>query len=360
MVQALSMARLAQGQVSPNPAVGAVIVNNGEIVGQGYTRPPGSDHAEIVALKQAGERALGATLYVTLEPCCHVGRTPPCTEAIITAGISEVHYAMADPNPLVCGNGQKRLEQAGIKTVVGEHSAEAAEINEAFIKYITTKVPFVTVKLACSLDGKIATRTGDSKWITGEMARKQVHHMRYLSDAIITGANTIIMDDPSLTVRICERGGTMRRQPLRIIVDGLGRTPPTANIFSEPGKTMIVIGGGVNPEIRQSLAKTGAEILDLPSEFGVIDLRLLLKILGEREITNIMAEAGGTLLGSLFDNGLVDKVIAFIAPVIVGGRDAKQAVAGKGIAKLSDCPKLERVRVERLGEDIMVSGYMVR
>ncbi len=358
MAQALSLARLALGQVSPNPAVGAVIVKNGEIVGQGYTQPPGSDHAEIVALKQAGERSRGATLYITLEPCGHFGRTPPCSRSIIVAGIAEVHFAMIDPNPLVCGKGLQELEKAGIKTISGEHADEAAEINEAFIKYITTGMPFVTAKVACSLDGKIATRTGDSKWITGEAARKQVHHLRYLSDAILTGANTVIADDPALTVRLCQKGGTTHRQPLRVIVDGAGRTPPTARLFSEPGKTLVVLGSVLNSETKQALWKTGAEILELPSGSGVIDLRLLLQILGKRDIMSVLVESGGILLGSLFDSGLVDKVVAFVAPIIIGGRESKPAVAGEGAEKLSDCPRLKRVRVDKFGEDVMVSGYL--
>jgi diaminohydroxyphosphoribosylaminopyrimidine deaminase/5-amino-6-(5-phosphoribosylamino)uracil reductase len=358
MTQALSLARLALGQVSPNPAIGAVIVKNGEIVGQGYTQPPGSDHAEIVALKQAGERARGAMLYITLEPCCHFGRTPPCSKSIIAAGIAEVHFAMIDPNPLVCGRGQKELEQAGIKVISGEHAAEAAEVNEAFIKYITTGMPFVTAKFACSLDGKIATRTGDSKWITGDAARKQVHRLRYLSDAILTGANTVIMDDPALTVRLCEKGGTTRKQPLRVIVDGAGRTPPTAKVFSEPGKTVVVLGSMLNSGARQALLKTGAEILELPSDSGVIDLRLVLQILGKREITSVLVESGGILLGSLFDSGLVDKVVVFVAPMVIGGMEAKPAVAGEGAARLVDCPRLKKTKVERCGEDIMISGYL--
>jgi len=358
MAQALSLARLALGQVSPNPAVGAVIVKNGEIVGQGYTQPPGYDHAEIVALKQAGDKARGATLYISLEPCCHFGRTPPCSKSIIAAGIVEVHFAMIDPNPRVCGGGATELEEAGIKVMRGEHIDEAAEINEAFIKYITTGLPFVTVKVACSLDGRIATRTGDSKWITGEAARKQVHHLRYQSDAIMTGANTVIIDDPALTVRLCEKGGTTHKQPLRVIVDGKGRTPPTAKVFSEPGKTMVVLGSILDSGAKQALLKTGAEILELPSDSGLVDLRLLLQILGKREVTSVLVESGGILLGSLFDSGLVDKVIAFVAPVIIGGSGAKPAVAGEGVAKLSDCLRLEKVKVEKFGEDIMISGYL--
>lgn len=360
MSLALSLARLAQGQVSPNPAVGAVIVKNDVIIGQGYTQPPGGDHAEIVALKQAGEEARGATMYVTLEPHCHQGRTPPCTRAIIEAGISEVHFAIVDPNPRVAGKGQAALLEAGIKTYIGEHAAEAAELNEAFIKYITTGLPFITVKFAASLDGKIATRTGDSKWVTGEAARKQVQHIRYVSDAVMTGANTVIADDPHLTVRLAVKGGITHRQPLRIIIDGLGQTPPTARIFTEPGKTLVVTGNTMTFEIKNSLIKTGAELLELPCTAGVIDLRQLMKVLGERQITSVLVEGGGILLGSLFDSGLVDKVIAFLAPIIIGGEEARPSVAGKGIEQLSDCTKMKQIKVERVGDDIMVVGYMAK
>jgi diaminohydroxyphosphoribosylaminopyrimidine deaminase/5-amino-6-(5-phosphoribosylamino)uracil reductase len=227
MEVALSLAKLAQGQVSPNPAVGAVIIKDDVILSMGYTQPPGGDHAEIVALKQAGSEARGATMYVTLEPHCHQGRTPPCTKAIIQAGISEVHFAVIDPNPKVGGKGQAELQQAGLKMFVGEHAAEALELNEAFNKYITTGLPFVTVKFACSLDGKIATRSGDSKWITGEAARKQVQHIRYISDAVMTGANTVIADDPRLTVRLAVKGGITHKQPLRIVIGPhSSRCPP--------------------------------------------------------------------------------------------------------------------------------------
>jgi diaminohydroxyphosphoribosylaminopyrimidine deaminase/5-amino-6-(5-phosphoribosylamino)uracil reductase len=360
MALALSLAKLAQGQVSPNPAVGAVLVKNESVVGQGYTQPPGSDHAELVALKQAGREARGSTLYVTLEPCCHCGRTPPCTQSIINAGIKEVHFATIDPNPLVAGKGQAELEAAGIKTYTGECALEATRMNEAFIKYISTGLPFVTVKFACSLDGKIATRTGDSKWITGETARKQVQHIRYVSDAVMTGANTVIADDPRLTVRLAVKGGITHKQPLRIIVDGLGRTPPNARIFSEPGQTLLVLGKSVSPEYKISLAKTGADILELPSSKGVIDLKQLFRVLGQREITSVLVEAGGILTGSLFDNCLVDKVVAFLAPIIIGGQGARSAVSGTGIEKLTDCFRLKDTLIDKVGEDIMISGYVVK
>jgi diaminohydroxyphosphoribosylaminopyrimidine deaminase/5-amino-6-(5-phosphoribosylamino)uracil reductase len=359
MAQALSLARLALGQVSPNPAVGAVVVKEGVVLGQGYTQPPGSDHAEIVALKQAGEKARGGTLYVTLEPCCHYGRTPPCTQAVIAAGISEVQAATIDPNPRVSGKGKAELEQAGIRVYVGEHEEEAKEIIEAFARYITTGLPFATAKFAMSLDGKIATRTGDSRWITGEEARRYVHNLRYINDAIMAGVNTVLADDPLLTVRCCGgRGGSAKRQPLRVIVDSQGRTPLTARLFTEPGKILLAVGRRMPPEKKAAFAQTGAELLELPSSGGLVDLTSLLKALGERQITSVLVEGGGTLLGSLFDNGLVDKVVAFIAPVIIGGREAKMAVGGRGVEKLAEALKLERVRVESLGDDLMVSGYV--
>ncbi|MBN1862920.1 MAG: bifunctional diaminohydroxyphosphoribosylaminopyrimidine deaminase/5-amino-6-(5-phosphoribosylamino)uracil reductase RibD, partial [Dehalococcoidales bacterium] len=213
MAQALSLARLALGQVSPNPAVGAVVVRDGEVVGQGYTRPPGLDHAEKVALKQAGERAHGGVMYVTLEPCCHQGRTPPCTRAIIGAGIAEVHLANLDVNPQVSGKGKDELERAGIRVVVGECQAEASQLNEAYAKFITEGVPFVTVKFAMSLDGKIATRSGDSRWISGELSRKRVHNLRYIADAVMVGVGTVLADDPRLTARCCGKGGVLKKQP---------------------------------------------------------------------------------------------------------------------------------------------------
>ncbi|GAI72573.1 unnamed protein product, partial [marine sediment metagenome] len=286
MEQALSLAKLALGQVSPNPAVGAVVVKNDIVVGQGYTQPPGSWHAEVVALKQAGKETQGGVMYVTLEPCCHYGRTPPCTQAIIAAAIAEVHLAVLDANPLVSGRGKDELEKEGIKVYLGEHEEEAKKVNEAYTKFITTGMPFVTAKFAISLDGKIATRSGDSKWISGDEARKYVHNLRYTSDAIMAGVNTVLVDDPHLTARSCGgRGGTARKQPLRVIVDGKGRTPLTAQLFSEPGKTLLALGKFVTPEEKAAFAQVGAELLELPSEGGRVDLGKLLKALGEREIT---------------------------------------------------------------------------
>ena len=359
MEQALSLARLASGQVSPNPAVGALIVKGDVVVGQGYTQPPGSHHAEIVALNQAGEQAQGSRMYVTLEPCCHYGRTPPCTQAIIAAGVAEVHLAALDANPLVCGLGKDALEREGIKVYLGEQEEAAKEINEAYTKFVTEGIPFVTAKYAMSLDGKIATRSGDSKWISGEEARKYVHNLRSTVDAIMAGVNTVVADDPHLTIRFGGgKGGTARRQPLRVIVDGKGRTPLTANVFSEPGKTLLVLDKMVAPEEKTAFAQVGAELLELPATEGLVELEELLKALGEREVTSVLVEGGERLFGSLFDCSRVDKVITFIAPIIIGGKEAKTAVGGQGVDMVADSLKLERVRVERFGEDVMVSGYV--
>ena len=354
MERALSLAKLALGQASPNPAVGAVVVKKGEVVGQGYTQPPGSHHAEVLALKQAGGEVEGGIMYVTLEPCSHYGRTPPCTGAIISAGVSEVHMAMLDPNPIVSGRGQDELEKAGIKTSLGEHEEEAREVNEAYIKFITTGIPFVTVKFAVSLDGKIATKKGDSRWISGPESRKYVHCLRYTSDAIMAGVNTLLADNPHLTTRCSGgKGGVARKQPLRVIVDGNGRTPLDSRVFSEPGKTLLALGRKVRPEEKAAFAKAGAEVLESPTAEGAVDLEKLLKSLAEREITSVMVEGGGILLGSLFDRGLVDKVIA-------GGAGAKTAVAGDGVSEVAQSFHLERVRVGRLGDDLMVSGYVAK
>jgi diaminohydroxyphosphoribosylaminopyrimidine deaminase/5-amino-6-(5-phosphoribosylamino)uracil reductase len=359
MGQALSLARLALGQASPNPAVGAVVVKKGTVVGQGYTQPPGSHHAEVLALKQAGEAARGSVMYVTLEPCAHYGRTPPCTEAIIAAGIKRVHMAMLDPNPVVLGRGKDELEKRGIRTYLGEDEEKAREINEAYIKFITTGLPFVTVKFAMSLDGKIATRRGNSRWISGPESRKYVHCLRYTSDAIMAGANTVIADDPHLTTRCSGgRGGTARKQPLRVIVDGEGRTPLTARLFREPGETLLALGRAATDKEKKAFKQAGADIVELPAGGGMVDLARLLEELGRREITSVIVEGGGILLGSLFDQGLVDKVIAFIAPVIIGGAEAKTAVAGSGVEQVAESFRLERLQVARLGDDLMVSGYV--
>ena len=361
MEQALKLARLALGEVSPNPAVGAVIVLGDEIVGEGFTQPPGGDHAEIVALKQAAEKSRGAALYVTLEPCSHFGRTPPCTRAIIAAGIREVHIATLDDNPVVFGQGKADLEAAGIQVHVGEHREATRELNEAYFKYINTGLPFVTAKYAMSLDGKIATRTGDSKWISSEDSRHFSHTLRHASDAIMAGVGTVIADDPHLTARGCAgRGGTSHKQPLRVIVDSTGKTPLESCLFAEPGKTLMALGGGVTDSRIEAYGKLGAETGKFPGAENRVDLSALLKYLGERQVTSILVEGGGTLLGSLFDAGLVDKVIAIIAPIVIGGTAAKTPVAGVGVEKIAQAYRLENVRISHFDGDTVISGYVVR
>ncbi len=362
MGYALSLAELALGYTSPNPAVGAVVVKDGAVVGLGHTQSPGSAHAEVVALQQAGDRSRGATIYVTLEPCCHYGRTPPCTQAIIDAGITKVHAALVDPNPLVSGKGIKQLREAGIEVVVGEYEDKARELNEGYIKFITTGLPFVVAKFAMSLDGKIATRGGDSKWISNDDARSYVHRLRHIVDAIMVGANTVINDNPRLSARGCGsgsgKGGTARIQPLRVIVDGKGRVPSVAQIFSEPGKTLIATGKPLRAKKKEELVKAGAEVVELTADNGIIDLKDLFQVLGKRQVTSVLVEGGSRLFGFLFDCGLVDKVLAFVAPIIIGGEEAKSVVGGVGVATIVEASSLHNVKVTNFGNDILVSGYL--
>ena len=357
MRRALELAALARGRTTPNPMVGAVVVRAGQGVGEGYHHQAGTPHAEIHALQAAGDQACGAILYVNLEPCNHYGRTPPCTEALIAAGLAEVHMAMLDPNPLVNGQGRARLEAAGIRTVVGECEAAARELNEAFCTYIQTGRPFVIAKFAASLDGKIATRTGESRWITGESARQQGHELRDTVDAILVGVATVIADDPLLTTRL---PGRDVRHPLRIILDSQGRIPEDARVLDPalPAKTLLATTSALPANRRQSLESRGVELLSLPADdHGRADLSALLAALGQRQITSLLVEGGGTVLESFFRARLVDKVVVFLAPLLIGGREAPGALSGEGIAHLADATRLERVRVEHVGEDLLVTGY---
>lgn len=357
MRRALELAARARGRTSPNPMVGAVVVRQGQVVGEGYHQRAGTPHAEVHALREAGELARGATLYVSLEPCNHHGRTPPCTEALIAAGVAEVRMAMLDPNPIVNGGGRARLEAAGVRTVVGECEAEARELNEVFLTYITAGRPFVIAKFGASLDGKIATRTGESRWITGEVARQRAHEVRDTVDAILVGATTVVVDNPLLTTRL---PGRDVRHPLRVVLDSRGRAPLEAHVFDPnlPGKTLLATTAAFPAERRPALEGRGVEVLSLPSdEHGRVDLGALVRALGQRQVTSLLVEGGGTVLEACFRARLVDKVLAFLSPVIIGGREAPSAVSGEGIARLADAPHLERVRVEWVGEDLLVSGY---
>lgn len=355
MQRALGLARRALGWVSPNPAVGAVLVKDGVVVGEGWTQPPGQAHAEIVALRQAGPRAVGATLYVTLEPCDHYGRTPPCSLAIIQAGVAEVHASMLDPNPLVAGKGLDRLRAAGIAVHLGQGEQEAREIMEAYLKWIVTRVPFVTAKFAMSLDGKIATTSGDSRWITGEESRSYVHELRAASDAILVGVNTVLADDPQLTARD-ERGQALPHQPLRVVLDSHARTPPTARMLKQAGKTLVAVARP-DPSRALALAGAGAEVEPVPAEDGTVAVGELLRRLGQRQVTSVLVEGGGTVLGTLFDQRLVDKVVAFVAPIIIGGKRSPSPVAGAGVERIADALRLKHVRVRQFGQDVAIIGY---
>ena len=356
MKRALSLARQATGRTSPNPPVGAVLVKDGVVVGEGFTLAPGQMHAEAVALNIAGEGANGASLFVTLEPCSIQGRTPPCTDAIIAAGVSEVHLATKDPNPRVNGSGMAELEAAGIKVYQGEEKDEAREIYEAFAKFINTGIPFVTVKYAMTLDGKIATFTGDSRWVSGPEARNHVHEMRRTCDAILVGVNTVLNDDPQLTVRDAA-GAPESRQPLRVVLDSRARTSPEARLLKEPGQTLIAVT--VPPESRvKTLVDKGAEVLHLPATGdGLVDPNAVLEALGARGVVSVLVEGGAAVIGTLFDLKLVDKVMAFIAPSVIGGRSSPSPVGGKGVGLMSNATNIRQTRLEHMGEDILVTGY---
>ena len=356
MDRALELARGVLGTTSPNPAVGCAIVKDGAVIGEGATQPPGGSHAEIEALNAAGGGARGATMYVTLEPCSHFGRTPPCVDAIVEAGVATVHVAARDPNPSVAGRGIERLRAAGVQVVEGEREPEAKRLNEAFMKWIVNQRPFVYVKFAMSLDGKIATARGDSQWITGEEARAEVHRLRSLVDAVMVGANTARLDDPRLTAR-GPSGEANVRQPLRIIVDSKASLLPTARMLSEPGETLIAATSAAPQASVQALTAAGAEVEMLSAAAAGVDLNALLKRLGQREVTSLLIEGGGALIGSFLDAGLVDKVIAFVAPVIVGGAAAPTPAAGDGVELMTEALRLRDVETKRFGDDVMITGY---
>ncbi|MBM3924477.1 MAG: bifunctional diaminohydroxyphosphoribosylaminopyrimidine deaminase/5-amino-6-(5-phosphoribosylamino)uracil reductase RibD [SAR202 cluster bacterium] len=355
MQRAFTLALGVQGTTSPNPAVGAVIVKDGRILGQGATQLPGQAHAEIVALRQAGDSARGATLYLTLEPHCFQGRTPPCTRAIIDAGIKEVHIAALDPNPRVNGRGKSELEAAGIKVILGESSQEIRELYEAFAKHIHTGLPFVIAKFAMSLDGKTATRAGHSQWVTGPDSRALVHDLRRASDAVMVGVNTVLRDNPRLTARGAQ-GQPLSHQPLRVIIDSNARTPTNALLLREPGKTLVAVTDA-SPVAIKTLESAGAGVIKLPREDGLVSLKPLLQELGRRNVVSLLVEGGGTLLGSLVDQALVDKILAFIAPVIIGGKDALSPVEGQGIDIMSHALRLDHVSVQQIGDDVLIKGY---
>jgi len=337
--------------------VGAVIVRAGKVLAKGYHRKAGTPHAEIVALQKLGNKAEGATLYVTLEPCNHHGRTPPCTEAIINAGLSRVVVGMRDPNPGVRGGGCEYLAQQGVEVHVGVLEQECKRLNEAYVKFVTTGRPFVTVKSAITLDGWMATTTGHSKWITGQAARRYVHGLRRISDAVMVGVGTVIKDDPLLTAR---DGVSPGRQPYRIVVDSTLRSPIDANIFKSAGDvpTMVVVGlrCGARAKIR-TLEHMGVDIVRCPVRRGMIDLNALMDILGSKNIQSVLVEGGSELNYSLIRGKLVDKLKIFLAPKLLGGGDGVPMFLGKGPKRIDECVRVEISKVRRFDRDIMISGY---
>jgi diaminohydroxyphosphoribosylaminopyrimidine deaminase/5-amino-6-(5-phosphoribosylamino)uracil reductase len=331
-------------------------VRDGEIAGEGATQPPPGAHAEIVALAAASERARGADAYVTLEPCSHFGRTPPCADALIEAGVRSVHVALLDPDRNVSGNGLKKLRDAGIDVQVGEGAEQSARILEAYLKHRRTGLPFVTAKFAATLDGKIAAASGDSRWVAGAEARAWTHEFRTKIDAIMCGVNNVLLDDPELTAR--PGGVASQRQPLRVVADSRGRLPVSARVLGPGGATLIATTDASPASWRDSIVAAGAEVCVLRAdERGRVDVAELLTLLGRRDVLSLLVEGGGVLHASFFERGLVDKVHAIIAPKIVGGT-AYPAVAGDGVARMSEALTLRDVETLRLGDDIAFVGYV--
>lgn len=345
----LRLAAKGKGYVSPNPLVGAVVVKEGRIVGKGYHPYYGAPHAEVFALQEAKENARGATLYVNLEPCAHYGKTPPCTKEIIKAGIKRVVIGMKDPNPLVNGKGIEELKEAGIEVETGILIEEASRLNEAYVKFITKGIPFVILKMAQSLDGKIATRTGESKWITGERARKFVHRLRAQCDAVLVGAGTVIADDPSLSAY------GEGRDPARVVLDGKGMVPPSAKVFSEGVKRFVFTSSSASPDWLKELKDRGVEVII--SGKGKVPIIEVLKELAKRGIASLLVEGGGETSACFLEAGVVDKIYFFISPIIIGGRDAKTSVEGKGCQNLREAIKLNNLKIRKIGEDILIEAY---
>ena len=357
MRRALELAKLARGRTSPNPMVGAVIVRDGEIVGEGWHQKAGTPHAEIHALRQAGERARGAEIYVTLEPCCHTGKTGPCTEALVAAGIKKVFVAMNDPNPKVAGRGISFLRENGIEVITGVLTIPAVELNAAFIKWISCGLPFVTLKSGISLDGKIATASGESKWITSPESRQQVHQLRDCVDVILTGIGTVLADDPELTTRL-PKGGC---SPVRVVLDRLARIPSSAKLLNDNASPVIICTSlSAEPQRLAAIQRKGIEVVQMETCNSGIDLHSVLRFLGQRGFSSVLVEAGSTLNATFLQENLIDRMVLFLAPRIIGGSLAPGAFGGAGSSSLLDTPELEDIEIRRVGPDIMIEGLMKR
>ncbi|HEV2100595.1 MAG TPA: bifunctional diaminohydroxyphosphoribosylaminopyrimidine deaminase/5-amino-6-(5-phosphoribosylamino)uracil reductase RibD [Stellaceae bacterium] len=354
MQMALALGRRGLGAVWPNPAVGCVIVNEGRVVGRGWTRPGGRPHAETEALARAGSAARGGAAYVSLEPCCHWGRTPPCSDALIDAGIARVVVAIEDPDPRVAGKGIGRLRAAGLTVEVGLDAAEAAEINAGFLSRITLGRPLVTLKLATSLDGRIATSSGESQWITGPAARERGHALRAGHDAIMVGTGTVVADDPQLT---CRLPGLSHRSPVRVFLDRHLRVPLSAHMVADARRapTWVMTLHSADPARRKALLAKGVAVIEVdPDREGRIDLVAALAALGERGVTRLLVEGGAGVAAALLQARLVDRLAWMHAPLLIGG-DGMPALAPLGLDKLADAPGFERISVERAGGDVLTT-----
>lgn len=366
MVQALRLAKRAYGQTSPNPMVGAVLVQDGEVIGRGWHHRAGAPHAEIEALADAARRqrsVSGATVYVTLEPCCTHGRTHPCTDALIRAGVTRVVVAAVDPNPRHAGRGLVLLREAGITVDSGVLEAESNRLNEAFNHWIVHRIPWVTAKSAMTLDGKIATASGESKWITGPKSRSHAQRLRLSADAVLVGVETVLADDPSLTVRTQPgfRRPAWHPVKLRIILDTRARTPLGCRLVSDDGKasTLIVVSESADPAKIAAL-QARVTVIRAPEREGRIDLQWLMPELGRMGILHLLVEGGGTVLASFFGAGLVHRIAFFYAPRILGGEESRRSVAGRGFRSLAEAPGLTEVESRRFGEDLFITARVVR
>jgi diaminohydroxyphosphoribosylaminopyrimidine deaminase/5-amino-6-(5-phosphoribosylamino)uracil reductase len=356
---AYSLANRVKGISSPNPAVGAVIVKNGKVVSMGATEPNYGKHAEIVAIENAKVPLKNATMIVTLEPHQFYGKNPPCTERIIEAGISKVFVGTIDKNPMVNGKGIARLKSAGVEVKVGFLEDDLLELNEDFFKFITTGKPFITVKYAMSIDGKLATITGDSKWISSESSREYVHsELRRKADAILVGVNTIIADNPYMTIRY-KKKEYLYKQPLRCVVDPFGKTPIDSNVFSDDLPTLFFVSEKTSKDFLSYVSKANNKKYEIVSLINdrYLDVNEIVAKLGEMKIINLLVEGGGEVIGSFFDNNLVDKVFVFVSPRFLGGKGAK-VIGGKGISKVEDSIKMYDVSAFRFEDDIMIKGYV--
>ena len=353
MKRALALAEKGMGHTNPNPMVGAVIVKDGRIIGEGYHERCGEGHAEVNAFKHCTEDPRGADMYVTLEPCSHYGKTPPCADLIISKKIARVFVGADDPNPQVSGRGIKKLRDAGIEVVTHLMAEESIDLNEVFMKYIRNKEPFIVLKTAMSLDGKIATVSGESQWISSEGSRMHSQGLRARYMAILAGIGTVLADDPRLTCRL-----EGKRSPIRIIADSTLRIPENAKVLDEQDKapTIIAVGDGCDKRKKERLCERGIRIIEVPGEDGRVDFEALFKKMGSLGIDSILAEGGGTVAGTLVAKGLADRVTAYIAPMLIGGKDAKTPVEGEGIERLETAMRLRDVECEMIDGDIMLTG----